>query len=490
MRPSPASPAPSLRVIPGAGLSPEPGLRLQSDLQNEMSHSEWAAELAHLFAVALMQDQPLERLHLAHHEVALDTHQRFNLHEVLCELRSLSWFDTMSGLHSDIAQEASDRRALYLNADNQLCLRTMFQTGVATQTASFVPSPLLMADKGSVAGQSDTVPPAVSAPMSDWQIWCASHSGAGLNHLIDNASEISTVNALAKHVSDIPAARPFFNTALSAMRSDVALDRGLQSAHDLCESNWSGQRLLSLMAQAEKRATKFAKWRATHAARQDRPAVMAARVSVALENLQRTHKPENNLPHQIASELSYAAPNLVSWMSKVNASLRDGLCLKHCVFLPLTQEYSAPLPPSQTAAHMVVAGALTTLIKAVLDTSIPHSPVSLENGRSGAELTEQLHQLCANFALARVAGGGYYSSENHVELRMGQSIALLLLRETLATDNRSATLSFAGFDGEHIELNAHPRASGTGTVEYLQDGDLQEWPDSAPRQRPNLTAVV
>jgi len=58
-----------------------------------MGPAELAAELAELYALSLVRDLPFALMQDPHCTIWIDGTTRFTLHELLCELRSLSWFD-------------------------------------------------------------------------------------------------------------------------------------------------------------------------------------------------------------------------------------------------------------------------------------------------------------------------------------------------------------------------------------------------------------
>ena len=55
----------------------------------------------------------------------------------------------------------------------------------------------------------------------------------------------------------------------------------------------------------------------------------------------------------------------------------------------------------------------------------------------------------------------------------------LMLRETLETDNRSATLDLTDFDDRPLRIEAHPRHFGRGFAQLRANGAAVPWPQEA-----------
>ena len=253
---------------------------------------------------------------------------------------------------------------------------------------------------------------------------------------------------------------------------------------------WSGQRLLSLMAEAESLACRFALFRAGQPDRLPRPAVTAARMTVWLGREERGQAAQGSPYREAAEELAAAAPNLLHWVSRANRARRGPQRFDASLFLPLARPERQHLNPSDIAAHVIVAGALSTLIKACFDISRrtrlhrvgAHEPV--------LALEDRVDRLASNIALLRCVSGGWFPAENHHDLRLGQAIALHLLRESLEQDNRSARLSLRDFDGRMIQICSHPRHFGRGHAELRSGGESIAWPQEAGHPGAHLTAVV
>lgn len=443
---------PVFKVIDGSvsNVATRPSRDMPATTSLDLSGAELAAEMADLFALGLLQDVPFEKLGDAHHVVRIDPATRFTLHELLCELRSLGWHDAktapFAAANCSLAMQEGDshRRSIRWNGDGQLTLRTLYRGGV------------------SLMGES-----------------------AVLAQSMDRGAQTVSLSQLALDVFDAAPGSVFADEVRQALADGVAFDAGLTSFPGAGEK-WTNARLGTLLAQAHEKATRGGLAKLIDPRRMARPAVTAARMSVYLSRDDSVLSDDAQGLQSAADELAHSAPNLLQWMTRANQARRGTLRLPVSLFLPLEAPDALPLHPADAAAHCHVAGALGTLVKAIFDTGAGSRLAAVGQGLS---LAQEMDRLMANVSLARAASGGYYPAENWQDLRCGQAIAVEMLRETLAEDNRSAELAFRDLDGRAIRLVAHPRQIGAGHVELYVDGTPKPWPQGDLRGT-HLTAVV
>ena len=463
-----------------------------------LSAPELAADMAELFALGLVQDLRPEALLDPHCAVRIDGATRFTMHELLCELRNLSWFDAArpegrmcpdtSALSDDPwASEADRRRASRCNGEGQLTLASVLRGGVSLRGGGPVLSALWDSDHVVSHAQSGSDSwPTEAAPMSDWIVWCAKHSRAGLRLPWGPVRAVKdpTLGDRAQALFQISPARPFHTAALEALSRGTRVAPGLPSAE-----LWTGSRLFALMAEAEDMARRFARAQALCPNRMTRPAVLSAQMTVWMAQEGPEQAWGDKEAHGAAAELANAAPNLLHWVSRANRARRGPHRFETSVFLPLTGPDSQHLTPSDLAPHAIVAGALATLLKAILDTSSRSQLHEVTDQSATRVLADQLDQLASNMALMRCVSGGFFPAENHQDLRLGQAIALHLLRDRMEQDNCSATLAFRDLDGRSLRVQAHPRRFGRGMAELRCDGQPIAWPQEASHPAAHLTAV-
>ncbi len=463
----------------------------------DLGAQELAAEMAEIFAMSLIAECHLSDLDNPHCVVQIDPATRFNLHELLCELRSLPWCDARTPAKdlgdlpaTDDMDEAGHRRAARWNNESQLTLGTLFRSGVALTSGAAPLSGLFATDHAVGPAQGPLPAPVSAAPLSLWSRWCAVHSGAGLGLPGRGASnaDITTLSELAEHVFKAPPARAFHSATLASLAHGSPFDPGLNGLTGKAEG-WTGGRLFALLAEAESRARWAALRRLARADRLSRPAVTAARMTVHLAREEQQSDAAEARYRGAADELALSAPNLLNWVSRANKAARSRQRFEHSLFLPLGTA-AETMHPSDTATHVVVAGALATLMKAVFDTSQPRHLRLASKADARMDLGQELDRLVANTALARVVTGAYFPAENHQDMRLGQAIALQVLRTAMEEDNRSASLTFRDFDGRILQLVSHPRQFGRGIAE-LRQGDVSlPWPQEATPPAAHLTAVV
>jgi hypothetical protein len=135
-------------------------------------------------------------------------------------------------------------------------------------------------------------------------------------------------------------------------------------------------------------------------------------------------------------------------------------------FLPMAFPEGSPVHPSYTAGHATVAGACVTMIKAFFytDQQLPNPVVPTPDGLglvpyTGADASQmtvggELNKLAANVAYGRNVAGVHWRSDGYESMRLGERIAVSLLRDQKLTylENLNSSWSFKGFDGQTITI--------------------------------------
>ncbi len=132
--------------------------------------------------------------------------------------------------------------------------------------------------------------------------------------------------------------------------------------------------------------------------------------------------------------------------------------------LPIAFPEGCPTHPAYGAGHATVAGACTTILKAFFDESwvIPKPEVPNAAGTglvqyTGADAGEitvggELNKVAANIAIGRNGAGVHWRSDYTESVRLGERIAIRILREQKATYNEPSALGIYTFDGKGIEI--------------------------------------
>jgi membrane-associated phospholipid phosphatase len=122
----------------------------------------------------------------------------------------------------------------------------------------------------------------------------------------------------------------------------------------------------------------------------------------------------------------------------------------------------SPAHPSYPAGHAVIAGACVTVLKAFFTESfsIPNPVVASPDGLSlkpykGSNLTVggELNKLAANISLGRNTAGLHWRSDGIEGLKLGEAVAIGILRDLRATCRESFSgFLFTSFTGATITI--------------------------------------
>jgi len=146
-----------------------------------------------------------------------------------------------------------------------------------------------------------------------------------------------------------------------------------------------------------------------------------------------------------------------------SAALKAVFSLTGSYLLPQAYPTGSPLHPSYPAAHAVTAGAGITMLKALFNESfvIPNPVMPSDDGLSlvpysGGSLTVggELNKLASNIALGRDAAGVHYRSDGVEGIKLGEEIAISILRDTATLYNEAFPgFGFTKYDGTPITID-------------------------------------
>jgi hypothetical protein len=131
--------------------------------------------------------------------------------------------------------------------------------------------------------------------------------------------------------------------------------------------------------------------------------------------------------------------------------------------LPMAYPEGSPTHPSYPAAHAAIAGVCVTILKACFDESfvIPNPMMPNADGTAlvpytGGQLTVggELNKLAYNISYGRNIAGVHYRSDGDQGLRLGEEVAIRILREEMLTYNEKhfGGFSLTKFDGTTITV--------------------------------------
>jgi hypothetical protein len=135
---------------------------------------------------------------------------------------------------------------------------------------------------------------------------------------------------------------------------------------------------------------------------------------------------------------------------------------KGTYLLPMPYPEGSPMHPSYPAAHTVSAAAGVTVLKAFFNESfvIPNPVVASDDGLTllpytGDPLTVggELNKLAANMTFGRDAGGVHYRSDGVEGLKLGEAVALSMLRDIATTYHEEFPgFTLTRFDGTRVTI--------------------------------------
>ena len=136
---------------------------------------------------------------------------------------------------------------------------------------------------------------------------------------------------------------------------------------------------------------------------------------------------------------------------------------KHGTFLlPVSYPEGSPQHPAYPSGHATFVGACVTVLKAIFNeaAAIPSPVVAADDGLSllpwtGGTLTVggELNKLAANVALGRCAAGVHWRSDAVEGIKLGEAVALRLLRELKGTYSEAYSgFALTRFDGTAVTV--------------------------------------
>ncbi len=129
--------------------------------------------------------------------------------------------------------------------------------------------------------------------------------------------------------------------------------------------------------------------------------------------------------------------------------------------LPMAFPEGSPTHPAYGAGHATVAGGCVTILKALFDETFEIAdPVVLNNAGTGLRPWQggpltvggELNKLASNVATGRNIAGVHWRSDARESLRLGEAVAIALLRDHKATFNEGGSYIFTKFDGTSITI--------------------------------------
>ncbi|MEW5965617.1 MAG: vanadium-dependent haloperoxidase [Pseudomonadota bacterium] len=312
---------------------------------------------------------------------------------------------------------------------------------------------------------------------------------------------ISTMRDLARFVNRDALHQAYFNAALFLDGIGAPLDagnpyRGNRYTREGAFASLGGPDLLTLVSEVASRALKVV-WRQKWLVhRRARPEVYGGLVQMQRKGYNGI-KRNYGLPTMAAACPSFdeAFDATLAAVAVHNDAMNGG---DDTFFLPMAFSAGSPTHPAYGAGHATVAGACATTLKAWFDEDAkladvfaaanaaasgsmthPKDPpggelVLLQPGyrKSGTDLDTfcdpqayagadanritvggELNKIASNVAMGRTMGGVHWRTDNTRSLRLGEAIAIEILRKrTLEYFERPVSFTFRAFDGHRVHI--------------------------------------
>ncbi|MGI5500117.1 vanadium-dependent haloperoxidase [Lentzea sp. CA-135723] len=242
-------------------------------------------------------------------------------------------------------------------------------------------------------------------------------------------------------------AQAFINAALIMYYQKVPADAGnpyLDSKTQLGFSTFGIPHLISLVTEVANRALRAAWFQKWYVHRRLRPEAFCARVH-----------------NRLSGRRDYAFLD----REVLESDAVDRVFSKFGSYLlPQAFPEGSPTHPAYAAGHATASGACATILKAWHEeTAVLPNPVQASD--SGAELVPytgadadrltvggELNKLAANIAVGRNMAGVHWRTDYKESLKLGESLAIELLREQKSWFNERHRFSVTRFDGTTVTI--------------------------------------
>lgn len=453
----------------------------------ELDSDELVAEMAEVYAMALLRDLPFS-------EFAADTDAK----DILDALAELRWFDgkAIDGL-SDAERlrrrslVGCDARALFrgLTAGDKTgpLVSQFLLVGTGPRGSGSAANPNGFIDYGAL--RIDTRVRAATPGrdfMTRWSDWLDVQNGADVtasNEFVDEDGQpvyrhLATPRDLATYVHYDQLYEAYLNAALTLLEIRAPFDRGLPLQDEPTQGGFAtfgGPQLLALLTEVSSRALKAVRYQKFNIHRRPRPEAVGGLLD-SWHNGERGHGIEAVKPLYDALKKTGLLDRILAHNAAQNASASAvDVDRDHSLLLPMAFAEGSPMHPAYGAGHATVAGACTTILKAWFDCDHPLGfayqakadgtglePVTPDPGLT---VGGELDKLAANISIARNMGGVHYFTDYWESLLLGEKIALGVLEEQKLTYPESFRMTIPPFvpapSEQVFELHARaPLAKG------------------------------
>lgn len=286
--------------------------------------------------------------------------------------------------------------------------------------------------------------------MTDYNAWLDIQNGldrTGQDQFDPVPRYIRNIRDLGQYVHVDALYEAYLNACLILLGMNARLDSG--NPYNMSKTQdgfgtFGGPHILSLVTEVATRALKavwFQKW---FVHRRLRPEAYGGLVHNKLVG----DRPEYPIPQELLD--SQAVQRIYSTYGSY--------------LLPMNFPEGSPTHPAYGAGHATVAGACVTILKAWFDESdaMPNPMVPNAEGTElvpytgddAGQLTVggELNKVAANISIGRNGAGVHWRSDYTESIRLGEKIALGVLREQALTYNEKFSFTLTTFDGQQVTI--------------------------------------
>ncbi|WP_216213405.1 vanadium-dependent haloperoxidase [Amycolatopsis aidingensis] len=262
-----------------------------------------------------------------------------------------------------------------------------------------------------------------------------------------NRRYLLTPRDLANYVHFDALYQAYLNACLILLDLEAEVDSGNPYRHSRNQEGfgtYGPPAVLTLVTEVATRALKAVWHQKWFVHRRLRPEAFGGRVHAHLTGLRDYPMIDREILDSVAVKLTY---------EKFGSFL-----------LPQAFPEGSPMHPAYGAGHATVAGACVTVLKAWFDESwvlpdpvVPNAKgTELEyyTGQDAGRLTVggELDKLAANISIGRNMAGVHWRTDYSESIRLGEAVAIGVLRDHLRVTNETASLGLTRFDGTRITI--------------------------------------
>lgn len=383
-----------------------------------LGSSELTAELAEVYAMALLRDVSFKNLEDPDYTVNIDG-TGFTVQELLDELNQLPWFDTSKTAISfdpkanasrTLNREEKRRRAArYGDGPTQLTVQNLFRGSTdGARTGAHISQFLLLGTGKDLVDQEDglisfgaqSISQKLKPDMADLDYmtnyleWLDVQNGANFKNVPKTPTPapqfVTTLRDMASYVHVDQLYQAYFNAALMMLEQGASFGSGLPNAmkeNRTGFATWGGPHLLSLMAEVASRALRAVRRQKFQIHRRARPEAIAAKLTLYANGYETSLGAAAPRMGLMLDELRTHTPRLLGWIDRKNQQNNAqplsarGLAqantpipptITEHLFLPMAFAEGSPMHPAYGAGHATVAGACITVLKAFFETVDAH----------------------------------------------------------------------------------------------------------------------